>query len=202
VKILTDKDVQESGIETVKIPRLDYDGYSRFIIYELHKYFDTGFVLLIQDDGYVVHPEAWDDSFLDYDYIGAPWPIPAPDDIAWRDKEGGIRRVGNGGFSLRSKRLCSLASELELPWEEYHGNCHEDGFICTNNVDVYEAHGCRIAPVDVAVRFSHETMIPETAGIKPFGFHGKYSRYNRRLFPRFRAAGVRTIKKIKGINGL
>jgi len=202
VKLLTDKDVLEAGIETVKIPRLDYDGYSRFIIYELHKYFETPFVLLIQDDGYVVHPGAWDEDFLRYDYIGAPWPIPEPDDVAYRDKDGNIRRVGNGGFSLRSHRLCRLASELDLPWDPYHGNFHEDGFICTKNVGVYEAHGCRIAPVNVAVRFSQETIIPEASGVKPFGFHGKYSRYNRRWGKRVKAGLVRNIKKIRGHNGL
>ena len=32
-------------------------------------------------------------------------------------------------------------------------------------------------PIDVAKYFSHEAEIPETYGIEPFGFHGKWSKY-------------------------
>lgn len=197
VKLLTDMDVREPGIETINIRRLDYDGYSRFVVYDLHKYFDTEFVLLIQDDGYVVHPEAWRDDFLAYDYIGAPWALPC-DDISYRDRQGNIRRVGNGGFSLRSRKLCRMASDLKLPWGEYYDNCHEDGFICTNNVHIYEAQGCRFAPVEVAAHFSQETVLPEYRDVKPFGFHGKHSRYNRRWLQRIRAMGIRTARKLRG----
>jgi hypothetical protein len=51
------------------------------------------------------------------------------------------------------------------------GFTSEDGIICVHNRHIYEALGCKIAPIEVAVRFSHERQLPETKGIKPFGFH-------------------------------
>jgi len=47
VLLLTDKDVSPSGIKTVKIGLLDYIGYSHFIVYELYKFIDTEFALII-----------------------------------------------------------------------------------------------------------------------------------------------------------
>src|SRR3990167_8493029 len=50
--------------------------WNRKIIYELSSYIDTDFALLIHGDGYVINPSAWSDRFLDYDFVGAPWPFP------------------------------------------------------------------------------------------------------------------------------
>ena len=65
----------------------------------LKKYIDTDFCLIIQGDGFVIHPENWTDEFLKYDYIGAPWRNLAHYSFI---------RVGNGGFSLRSKKLLKI----------------------------------------------------------------------------------------------
>ena len=70
------------------------------IIYSLHEYIDTEFVILIHNDGFIVNPEKWDSNFLKYDYIGAPWPLPK-DNFSFRDYYGNIIRVGNS-VSLRS----------------------------------------------------------------------------------------------------
>jgi len=136
---------------------------------------------LVHADGFVVNPSAWRDEFLDYDYIGAPWPLPK-DDFSYRDINGKIFRVGNS-VSLRSKRLLDLPIKLNLPWEPYHGFYNEDGFICGKNRHIYEANGMRFAPLDVAKYFSHETMIPEVRNIKPFAFH-KWAGSNR-AYPKF-----------------
>jgi hypothetical protein len=174
VILLTDKDVNPVGINTIKIDHLDYIGYSEFIIYKLHNHITTDHVLIIQDDGFVVNPDKWDDEFLKYDYIGAPFPIPPPNDnITYRDPFGNLMRVGNGGFSLRSKRILSLATELDLEWKSYFGYWNEDGFFTCHNRHIYEQHGCVYAPLDVAAKFSHERPTSETIGITPFGFHGK-----------------------------
>lgn len=174
VLLLTNEDVNPDGVKTVKIDQLDYIGYSHFIIYELHKHIDTDYALIIQDDGFVVNPEKWSDEFLNYDYIGAPFPIPREGDmISYRDHFGNLMRVGNGGFSLRSKNILSLATELDLEWKPYFGYWNEDGFFTCHNKHRYEENGCVYAPVDVAAKFSHENQTAETAGITPFGFHGK-----------------------------
>ena len=178
VKLFTNIDIKNDNIETVKIDKLDYIGYSKFIVYDLYKYIDTDYALIIQDDGFVVNPNKWDNEFMKYDYIGAPFPIPSLDDnISYRDPFGNLIRVGNGGFSLRSKKILSLATELNLEWKSYFGYYNEDGFYCVHNKHTYEENGCVYAPVEIAARFSHENQTSETTGIEPFGFHGKRSQY-------------------------
>jgi len=103
VVFLTDIPITLPGIEVVQVPTIkSKQEYSRFIIKELYKYFDTDYVLICQHDGYVLHGYCWDDAFYDYDYIGAPWIY-----------EHG-RNVGNGGFSLRSRRLQGILGTDEF----------------------------------------------------------------------------------------
>lgn len=150
--------------------------YSYNMIYKLSDYIDTKFALVIQYDGYVINHKSWRDEFYDYDYIGAPFALPH-DSFSYRDIYGNIFRVGNGGFSLRSKKLINLANELELEWKSFHNYYNEDGFICAMNRHIYESNGCKFAPLEVAKYFSHEVDIPENLNIIPFGFHGKQSKY-------------------------
>lgn len=145
------------------------DEWNRKIIYELYNYIDTDFAMLIHADGYIVKPEAWKNSFLDYDYIGAPWPLPK-DDYSYRTPNGEIVRVGNS-VSLRSKRILTLPSELKLEWRHYFGNTNEDGFLCCHNRRTLQDAGCNFAPIDVAKHFSREHSIPENEGIDTFAFH-------------------------------
>jgi hypothetical protein len=177
VKLLTNEEISDDEIEIIKINNLDYEQYNKFIVYDLYKYIDTTHALIIQDDGFVVNPEKWDDVFLNYDYIGAPWPLPN-DSFSYRDPFGNIIRVGNGGFSLRSKKILSLAKNLNLEWKSYFGFYNEDGFFTCHNRNLYEENGCKFAPIEIASLFSHEIQIPETQGIIPFGFHGKNNIYN------------------------
>jgi hypothetical protein len=92
---LTDRRVDEPGIEVRTIaPLASRDDYSRFVLASLLDHVDTPHVLLVQWDGYALNAAGWRGDFLDCDYIGAKW--------FWAP-EG--QRVGNGGFSLRSRRL-------------------------------------------------------------------------------------------------
>lgn len=186
--------------EFIKInPFSNVGDWGRYIVYELHRYIDTEFILLIHADGFVVNPDSWDDEFLKYDYIGAPWPLPT-DDFSFRDINGNIVRVGNS-VSLRSKRLLSFPSQQNIPWEDTFGYFHEDGFICTKIKHLIEADGMRFAPLEIACRFSHEYPIPEIIGIKPFVFHkwfGDNKRYPR--FGRYKTNLVQQInKKLKRV---
>lgn len=150
----------------------DIDSWNKAVIYELPKYVETDFALLVHSDGYIINPELWNPEWLTYDYCGAPWPLPSPSDgVSYRDKNGLLRRVGNS-VSLRSKRLLNLANDLKLPWQSFHGFTNEDGFICVNNVHIYEKHGMKIAPLEVAKYFSKEHTIDENRGImNTFCFH-------------------------------
>lgn len=145
------------------------DDWNRKVIYELHNYILTDFALLIHADGFVVKPEAWRPEFLDYDYVGAPWPMPR-DDYSYRTSRGELVRVGNS-VSLRSKRIMELPTKLELPWQSYYGNTNEDGFLCVHNRDVLMEHGVSFAPLEVAKYFSKEWEIPENVGLETFAFH-------------------------------
>lgn len=147
----------------------DINAWNHAIIYELHSYVHTDFAVLIHADGYVINPSAWRESFLDYDYIGAPWPLPM-DDYSYRTPRGELIRVGNS-VSIRSLRLLRLPSEIGLEWKPYYGNTNEDGFLCVHNRDILVEHGCKFAPLDIAKHFSREHDIPENAGIETFAFH-------------------------------
>lgn len=71
------------------------DAFNYKMVYELGDHIHTDFALIVHADGFVVHPEMWRDEFLDYDYIGAPWPLPPEGDTTtYRDRDGNICRVG------------------------------------------------------------------------------------------------------------
>lgn len=177
--LLIPKDIEYVQIEELK----NIDAFNYFMIYELHKYIDTDYALLVHSDGFVVNPEKWQDKFLQYDYIGSPWPLPEKNDkVQYRDIYGNICRVGNS-VSIRSKRLLELPEKVNMEWEPFHGWYNEDGFICCNNRHIFEQYGCKIAPLEIAKYFGHESMIPEIEGIVPFVFH-KWAGTNAK-YPKF-----------------
>jgi hypothetical protein len=160
-----------------KIHNIDEWNYA--MIYKLGDYIDTEFAIVIHDDGFIVNPMSWRNEFLNYDYIGAPWPIPN-DTFSYRDIDNNLIRVGNS-VSLRSKKLIDLPNKINLPWKSFHGLYSEDGFIAVNYRHKYIEHGCKFADIDVAKYFSHETELPETQGIEPFAFHGKNNHYYKNI---------------------
>lgn len=141
--------------------------WNRKVIYELPRNIDTSHALLIHADGYVINPHLWNPDWLNYDYIGAPWPLPQ-DDYSYRDEDGEIQRVGNS-VSLRSKKLMDLANERFVVFR--YGNNNEDGHICCHNRKWLESQGCKFAPLEVAKHFSKEHEIPENMGLETFAFH-------------------------------
>jgi hypothetical protein len=154
VLFFTDLDIHLPGVETVRIaPISSIQAYSHFILKELDRYIETAFALVMQYDGYVLNGACWSSDFQDYDYVGAPWKY--ADGMA----------VGNGGFSLRSKRLLRALQDPEIASLN-----PEDLAVCRTYRPLLEKrHGIRFAPPDVAARFSFESLPP--AG-PTFGFHG------------------------------
>ena len=153
------------------------DDYSYYMIYNLTNHVNTSHCLVIQPDSFVINPEMWDNSWLEYDYIGAPWEY---SNGSYIDPWGNHQRVGNGGFSLRSKKLLEVPKNAYIHFDVNHGNFYkhmnannfaEDGNICVHNRHIYEVLGCKFAPVEVAAKFSHEKQTSETLGLIPFGFH-------------------------------
>jgi hypothetical protein len=147
-------------------------------IHNLHRRFETPYVLIIQNDGFPLQPGL--ETFVGpYDYIGAPWGTPT-----WYT---GLLfpppayTVGNGGFSLRSKRICELAAHTArhgLRWVPESWFTTEDIFYC--RVLPRGSRRCRrmlrYAPPDVAGRFSleaNEAFLPPDG--RTFGFHGTHA---------------------------
>lgn len=157
VKFLTDINIKLPGIEVVNIkPIKSKEEYSEFMIKSLNFYFQTEYVLVCQHDGYVLDGNCWDDDFLKYDYIGAPW--------LYIDG----KNVGNGGFSLRSKTLQhALATDNFIvstdPEDQSIGRLYRDYLIRKYNI--------KFPSDELADKFSFELRQP--AG-PTFGFHGKF----------------------------
>lgn len=165
VQLFTHEKINPLGIEVVNIPKLDYKQYNEFVAMNLWEKTRTDYVILVQNDGYILDGTKWSDDFLSYDYIGAPWPPQTH-----FTKSGEEIRVGNGGFSLRSRKLLMAPTELGLEFTDHGtGFWHEDGFLCVHFRKELEAAGVVFAPTEVAAQFSTELTVPETT--TSFGGH-------------------------------
>lgn len=143
-------------IKLIEIPELkSTEAYSYWLLKELAGCFTCEHVLIVQWDSFVLNPNCWRDEFLYFDYIGAPWPKRS-------------NPVGNGGFSLRSRRLVDTMSSLDLP--VFHP---EDEVICEHRrKELIEKFAVRFAPLELARQFSFELTLEHHP---TFGFHGLFN---------------------------
>lgn len=174
--IITNQNLIFKDIKTILVSGLNsIEDYNFFCIKELFKYIETEYCLIIQPDGYIINPHNWTDDFLKYDYIGAPWPT-------WICKEvlnkcnlysftKNLSFVGNGGFSLRSKKFLKATSTFD--YEDT--SLAEDIFISAyKRKELKNNFNILYAPVKIAQLFSLENIVNEfSTSISPFGFHGK-----------------------------
>lgn len=145
-----------SPIKNIIIPPIkSTEEYSEFMIKKLPHYISTDYILTIQWDGFIANSDLWSDEFLKYDYIGAPWghrPV----------------KVGNGGFSLRSKKLLDAAQTIVSL--SYHP---KDRIICETYKDYLEENfEISFAPENVASKFAFEDVY---VNYETFGFHALYN---------------------------
>lgn len=139
--------------------------YSIFMLTKCSKYIDTEHVLIVQRDGWILNPGAWDNKWLEYDYIA---PVFNQYSI-----------VGSGGFSMRSKRLMDKLSEWMPEWDGTPEGAetiqtglgyYEDGVISFS--DELKAI-FNYAPVLDANKFAQGGNPDEHNYVRtPFGFHG------------------------------
>lgn len=137
--------------------------YDYFVVKNLPSYIDSDYALTIHWDGFIVNPDAWTDKFLDYDYIGAPWP--------WMDSI-----CGNGGFCLKSKKF--LFAQQNIFHNILEINEPDDLTLCLYYKKDFLAIGCEYAPPNIAYQFSTEHGGYDN--YKSFGFH------DFRVNPQFR----------------
>jgi len=130
--------------------------YSEIILKHLWLYLESEYALIIQWDGMAVNRMSWSNEYLNYDYIGAPW-------------DGNDQyRVGNGGFSLRSKKLIDALRDTEIQLGKQSGEL-EDAAICREYRPLLEQkYSITYAPYDIAKNFSFELNFTGNT----FGFHG------------------------------
>lgn len=131
--------------------------YSAFLLYHLGDHLGTEHCLIVQWDGFVLDANLWDPTFLRFDYIGAPWP---------QFQDG--HSIGNGGFSLRSRKLLTACKD-----PRFSGSHPEDVAICRINRSFLEREfDVSFADQSTASRFSFERTDP----LQPtFGFHGVFN---------------------------
>lgn len=171
--LFTDANIRYPGIRTINIPTLNtIDAYSNFCL-RLADYLDADYVLIVQNDGFVLNADMWNNSWLNYDFVGAPW----PNDQSWIDCQqykNYVNRIGNGGFSLRSRKFLELSanfSHCEGFGEDVFLNCVNYGYMLSN--------GVKYPSVDIASKFSYENNLnnwqerEELDINKHFGFHGR-----------------------------
>jgi len=145
------------GVRIVDVHVESIEAYSQFMLRGLAPHVQTSHLLVAQWDGFVRDAARWETSFLDHDYIGAPWRAGAPG-----------QAVGNGGFSLRSRRLLQALHDPDITVTH-----PEDESIClVNRALLEDRHRIRIAPLEVARRFSYERVEPPAP---TFGFHGLFN---------------------------
>ncbi len=149
------------GIEFIKIEEIKSHGQYNDFCLRINQYVDNEFVLIVQNDSFITNNNLWTDDFLKYDYIGAPW-------TEQQAKEWGIpNRVGNGGFSLRSKKFLQYAANFESC-----RGANEDGFLTNFTYQYAKSFGINYAPVELALRFSIEKLEDVYNPDNHFGFHG------------------------------
>jgi len=158
--LFTDRAVEppHPDIRIVKIaPLTSSRDYSHFLLRDLGSHLATEHCLIVQWDGFVIDAGCWNQEFLDFDYIGAPWP-----------QFGDGHDVGNGGFSLRSRKLLEACRD-----PDFQVGHPEDVAICRTNRGLLEqVHGIRFADRATAGRFAFERT---KTGQPTFGFHGVFN---------------------------
>jgi hypothetical protein len=159
--VLSDKNIYPDGC-WVKINPIDIKDYNTLMLKHLWPLVQTEHILVVQYDGMAVNADRWTDDFLNHDYIGAIWPWPHhPPEY----------KVGNGGFSLRSRKLLHTLKDYKVVLDEQLP-MYEDLYIGVHYKKFLQDQGIKFADVATAKQFSHEHF-PDA---KPtFGFHGIFN---------------------------
>jgi hypothetical protein len=138
--------------------------------------FDTDYVLIVQNDGFPLRRGLDEFVKLGYDFYGAPHCRP-------NFVSSLLTRVlrycpSNGGFSLRSMRLCRLGAKL---WQEggfsgrpYVEDVMAEDYFYTKTLPLSGLGNWLSrsqASSRISDRFSYGATFPLTARALPFGFH-------------------------------
>jgi len=156
-------------------------GFRDDFLEHVKEYMTDDSCLNVQHDSCVINAGRWLPEFLHTDYIGAPWPmhiIQSADMVAGKIPTEKIpTTVGNGGFSIRSRKFV----ENSVGLESHHKN--EDLNTCIFNYGHLARQGVKIADEATAAKFSFERQTNHKPHANSrlfftygtFGFHGDFN---------------------------
>lgn len=139
-------------LEIIQIPKLDPSSWNIFHNKIVPHFIHTDFAMSVHEDGFPLDATLWDDKFLAYDFIGAPW------------KDG---VVGNAGFCIESRKL--MQEKLKLP-PATEPILASDVYFCRQHRAQLERRGIKFAPAAFAETFSTELTGKDNPS---FGYHGR-----------------------------
>lgn len=163
IVIISDREILSGARHIIRPPVANISEYADIMLKGTAEHVNTDHALYVQWDGIANDKQQWTDEFLKYDYIGAIWP--------W-EQEG--RNVGNGGFSLRSKKLLDACQDQQVSLTKDEPVAEDKIIGSTQRAYLEQQYGINFAPVDLARQFSFElgTHVPS------FGFHGLWNVFN------------------------
>jgi hypothetical protein len=190
VKTISDQ-IEIINLGDLKIDRNSYNN----LMFDLSFWekIDCEKILIYQYDTFIF--KKFDEKFLEWDYIGAPWPSEHSDNLN-RDFELTKKiQVGNGGLSLRSvSAIKKILQNNQIPKRLTHDrneptHIYEDAFY-SEKIECDENY--KLAPIEVAEKFSFEHIFKDNT----FGCHQPFVHSSDSfLFEKF-------LKRINGVNVL
>lgn len=160
VLIISDREILPGARHVYMEPVKSFREYNQVMMKGVVEHLTTDHALYVQWDGLANRKDLWTNEFLNYDWIGAPW---------YWEPEG--RNVGNGGFSLRSRKLLELCQDPHIQLTAERDYIAEDANVCIDYRAWLEQRGIRFAPTAVAEQFSFELGKVRDS----FGFHGVWN---------------------------
>lgn len=161
--VISDKNIYPGSTWVPCKPVRNYLMYNELMLKWTYPLIETGHALYVQYDGLAINKSIWTDDFLKYDYIGATWPH-LPENM----------NVGNGGFSLRSKKFLDACRDPTIQITDgtkWVGNeDHVTGVLHRRLLE--HKYSIKFASTNVARKFSYETG--EYRG-PTFGIHGYHN---------------------------
>ena len=136
--------------------------YCEFMLRGMLAHVTTDHILFVQWDAMAYNKSMWTNEFLKYDYIGAPWPWASPG-----------TNIGNGGFSLRSRKLLEALQDHRIKMDANDPNAVNEDQVIGHAYRQYLEDQYNICYPDasLASQFSYEL-----GNYNPsFGFHGPWN---------------------------
>lgn len=182
VVFFTNIPLKLEGIEVIQIEDLKgKDGYSHFMLKELHKYIESEFLLTVQHDSWILDGEQFDERLYKVDWAGA----------LWLESDGLAN--GNGGFSWRSKRLMDAVAVDDL----INATSPEDVCVCRVYRRYLEKNYNLVwASDEICEQFSFELRTPAQP---TFGFHSFFHKSYQKTVVVIRKAALGDVVQVEKV---